>query len=721
MQLTHRFTGWRVTATSLILLGLVGCGTDNDDAAIKAPVARTEPKITTIHGQTRVDYYDWIRDDTRSDPAVLSLLEAENEYTRVMMARSQGLRDKLFSEITSRLLDNDSTVPVKEGDYYYHREFRAGGDYPVYLREPAGPGAGPSDNPEVILDVNELSTGHDYYQVDNWRITKDGNTLAFAEDTVSRREYTIRFKDLESGEMLPDRIEGVERNVAWANDNQTMFYVVKHPETLLPYKVYRHRLGAPVAQDQLVYEESDPGFYTSVYTSRSHEYVIISIQSTDTSEIRLIDADTPAATPTVFLPREAGHEYRLRHVSGTFYILTNWQARNFRLMSVPASEIGDKSAWSEVVPHRRQVLLQDVEVFDEHIAVNELVDGLTQLRVIDRNDGQSHAVAFNDPTYTAWLHSNPEVSAKKLRYVYSSLTTPDSVYEYDMETRRTELLKQDKVVGGFDPADYTSERLFVTARDGTGIPVSLVYKTASFQQGTNPIYIEGYGAYGLSLEPEFHSLRLSLLDRGFVYAIAHVRGGQEMGRPWYEDGKLFNKKHTFTDFIDITRGLVKAGYADRDKVFASGASAGGLLMGVIANEAPELYRGIIAHVPFVDVINTMLDESIPLTVGEYTEWGNPHQQAAYDYMLDYSPYDQVKRQAYPNLLVTTGLWDSQVQYFEPVKWVSKLRKFKSDDNLLLLHVDMNTGHGGASGRYDRYRIDALEYAFILEVLARFGS
>ncbi|MEX0941874.1 MAG: S9 family peptidase [Pseudomonadales bacterium] len=714
MQITNNLTWWRVVTTILILLYLAACDTKEKEAAITPPVARIEPKVTTIHGHKRIDNYDWIRDDTRSDPEVIALLEAENDYTRAMMSGSTGLRDELFHEITARLQDTDSTVPVKEGKYYYHREFRAGGEYPVYFREPADT----DGRREVILDVNELSRGYEYYQLANWSVSRNGKTLAFAEDTLSRREYTIRFKDLESGEILPDRIKSVERNIAWANDNRTMFYVVKHPQTLRPYRVYRHLLGTSVSQDQMVYEETDPGFYISVYTSRSHEFVVISIQSTDASEIQLIDAHEPTSQPRIFWPREPGHEYRLRHVPGRFYILTNWRAPNFRLMSATDSGSVDRPGWKEVVPHRTHILLQDIEVFSDHIAVNELIGGLPQLRVIDRDSGESHTIAFNDPAYTAWLHSNPEVTAKQLRYVYSSLTTPDSVYEYDMDTRQTRLLKQDEVIGDFDPADYTSERVYITVRDGTKVPVSLVYKTADYEHGRNPLYIKGYGSYGLSLEPEFDSLRLSLLDRGFVYAIAHIRGGQEMGRRWYENGKLFNKQNTFQDFIDVTRALVDKGYGASDKVFASGASAGGLLMGVIANEAPELYRGIVARVPFVDVMNTMLDESIPLTAGEYTEWGNPHEKAAYDYMLAYSPYDQVKPQAYPNMLITTGLWDSQVQYFEPVKWVSKLRKMKTDDNLLLLHVDMNTGHGGASGRYERYRMDALAYAFILKTLSR---
>lgn len=703
-------------APVLVLLLLVaGCWRNSDDSvAIAPPVAAVEPKEISVHGDVRVDDYYWVRDDTRSDPKVLALLDAENEYTRAVMAHTKTLQSELFNEIAGRLKTEDRTVPVKLGDYFYHREFREGREYPVYVRRQDEPGS----VPQVILDVNELSHGHDYYEVANWSVSEDGNVMAFAEDQVGRREYTIRFKDLRSGRLLPDSIEEVESDIAWAKDNVSVFYVAKDPVTLLPYRVFRHVLGTAVEEDKLVYEETDTSFYTSVYASRSHDYVVISMQSTDTSEIRLIDADDPGSAPKMFAPREPGIEYRVRHVPGDFYVLTNWNALNYRLMRTPEAGIGDRRSWTEVIPARDEVLLQDVEVFSDYLVVNERTGGLPHLRVIHRHTGEEDTISFHDPTYTARLHSNPEIETTKLRYVYSSLTTPESVFEYDMAHNTTELLKQDEVLGGFDAARYRSERLFITARDGTQVPVSLVYRPDLRRPTENPMYIYGYGSYGISINPSFQSLRLSLLDRGFVYAIVHVRGGQEMGRDWYREGKLLHKRNTFTDFIDATRELVARGYGARDKVFAGGGSAGGLLMGVIANEAPELYRGIIAHVPFVDVVTTMLDESIPLTSGEFDEWGDPRDKTYYDYMLSYSPYDQVKAQDYPNMFVTTGLWDSQVQYYEPVKWVSRLRKVKTDDNLLLLHIDMNTGHSGASGRYERYRIDALEYAFILDVLHR---
>lgn len=695
---------------------LVGCGgpEEAEEAAPEPPVARTEPRQLTTHGDTRVDDYYWIRDDSRTDPEVLSLLEAENDYTAAVMSATTELQNELFAEMTSRLKTEDDTVPVKQGDYYYHREFRAGGEYPVYLRRLDDPTA----KAEVMLDVNALSQGHDYYSVANWSVSPADDLLAFAEDTVSRREYTIRIKHLDEGEILLDRIDGVHSDLAWANDNETLFYVVKDPQTLLPYQVWRHEVGTDRSDDVLVYEETDPAFFTSLYKSRSDDYIVIAVNSTESSEIRLIDADRPEQEPEVFLPRQANHEYRVRHVPGWFYVISNRDAHNFRLMRTPEDRIGSRASWEEVVPHRDDVLLQDVEVFADHVVVSERKSGLTRLRVIDRRSGEDKPIDFQDPAYTARLHSNPELDTSKLRFVYSSLTTPRSVIEYDMATGTSKLLKQREVLGSFDPQNYESERVYIEARDGTQVPVSLVYRPDRRVPGKSPLYLTGYGAYGISSNPSFHSLRLSLLDRGFVYAIVHVRGGQDMGRSWYEDGKLLNKWNTFNDFIDATRELVSQGYGHPDKVFAGGGSAGGLLMGVIANEVPELYRGIIAHVPFVDVMTTMLDESIPLTTGEYSEWGDPRQEKYYEYMLSYSPYDQVSEQNYPHMLVTTGLWDSQVQYFEPVKWVQSIRAHDTGDNFQLLQIDMETGHNGASGRYERYRVDALEYAFILHILER---
>ena len=681
---------------------------------IVPPIAEQRDKILSIHGDDRLDEYYWIRDDQRQDPDVLNLLAQENAYTKAMMSHSEKFQETLFEEISGRLVSDDRTVPVRTGNYVYFREYRQGGEYPLYVRAPTAN----QEAESILLDANELSYGHEFYQIGNWSVSPGETLLAYAEDTVSRRQYTLRFKDLESGTRLADEIENVSPAMAWAADNQNLFYVEKHSKTLLPYRVYRHKLGTPRESDVQVYEEKDDAFHTSVHTTRSRKYVVISMGSTDSSEIRLVRADDPDAEPAIFLPREDHHEYRIRHIEGMFYVLTNWQAKNFRLMKVKEEDIGDKSHWQEVIPHRPDVLLQDVEIFTNYLVVNERIDALPRIRVINLTDGKNTVIDFPDPAYTARLHANPEVDTDRLRYVYSSLTRPESVYEFNMESGESVLLKEERVLGGFNQSKYRSERKVFTARDGTRVPVSLVYRADLFKEGSNPVYVYAYGSYGYSANPSFLSKRLSLLDRGFVYAMVHVRGGEDLGRHWYEDGRLLNKKNTFNDFIDATRYLVAEGIADADNVFAVGGSAGGLLMGVIANEAPELYKGIVAHVPFVDVITTMLDESIPLTSGEFDEWGNPKERDYYDYMLSYSPYDQVKAQNYPNMLVTTGLYDSQVQYFEPVKWVSRLRRLKQDDNLLLIDINMDTGHGGSSGRYERHRLDALEYAFILELAGK---
>jgi oligopeptidase B len=691
---------------------LSACWSSHEDKTVLSPpVAKILPHKLTIHGDERVDNYFWIRDDDRRDPEVLALLKEENEYTKSMLAHTQSLQATLFDEITHRLTSDDRTVPVTLGNYDYHREYRLGGEYPIYLRRKLD-----EQEAEILLDVNLLAMGHDYFQVGNWAVNPSANKLAFASDDVSRRIYQIRFKDLDSGALLPDIIENASSSLAWSNDNKTLFYVEKDLQTLLPKRVKRHVLGQPVSEDVIVYEESDQAFSTSLYTTRSGAYIVIRLSATDSTEIRLIDANHPESEMMTFLDREVGHEFQIRHIKNQFYILTNWQAENFRLMSVDDQHLQDKKYWQELIPHKTDVLLQDVEVFENFLVIEERKNGLPNLRVINRDTFEENLIKFPDETYHARLHSNPEINSKKLRYVYSSLTTPETVFEYHMTKKTSVLLKQDKVLGEFDIDLYHSERLMVEVRDGTMVPVSLVYRKDKKREGENPLYLYAYGSYGYSTEPTFNSKRLSLLDRGFVYAMIHVRGGKDLGGHWYEEGKLLNKRNTFSDFIDAGRALIERGYGDKEKVFAMGASAGGLLMGVIANEAPEDYLAIIAHVPFVDVITTMLDESIPLTTGEFKEWGNPKEKASYDYMLSYSPYDQVKAQHYPNLYVTTGLHDSQVQYFEPVKWVSKLRQFKLDDNRLLLDIDMDTGHGGASGRYDAYQSDAREYAFILDLL-----
>ncbi len=676
--------------------------------SVKPPVADQRPNELSIHGDRRLDEYYWIRDDERSDPEMLALLAAENRYTHAVLAHTEPLQEALFQEISSRLPSQDRSVPVRKGDYSYFQEFIQGGEYPVYKR------VDEQGNEAVLLDGNHLARGHDYYHIGNWTVSPDENLLAYVEDTVSRREYRLRIRNLETGEFLADSRDGVSPSLAWAGDNETLFYVRQDPQTLLPYQVYRHSLGK--TDDTLVYEQNDPAYYVSVSLERAQKYMLISLSSTDATQILLLDAAQPDGIPVPFLPLEPDHEYRIRHAGDWFYIRTNWQAPNFRLMRVRTDQIGTREHWEEVIRHRGNVLLEDFEVFDGFLVVSEREDGLTGIRIIDRSTDQVRQISFSDPAYAASLHSNPELDATRLRYQYSSLTTPESVLEIDMHSGETTTLKEDRVIGEFDSDHYRSERFFFAARDGTRVPVSLVYRTDRYQRGQNPGYVYAYGAYGFSTNPSFQARRLSLLDRGFVYAIIHVRGGEEMGRQWYEDGRLLKKRNTFNDFVDGTRELVARGYIDPDRIVAVGGSAGGLLMGVIANEAPELYAGVVAHVPFVDVLTTMLDESIPLTTGEFTEWGNPKQPESYEYIRSYSPYDQVRAQDYPNLLVTTGLHDSQVQYFEPVKWVSRLRRLKTDDNKLLLDIDMETGHGGSSGRYERYRRDAMEYAFILDVV-----
>jgi oligopeptidase B len=676
--------------------------------SVKPPVAEQRLDEVSIHGDRRIDEYYWIRDDQRSDPDVLALLTAENQYTRDMLAHTEPLQEALFQEISLRLPSRDRSVPVKKGDYRYFREFRDGGEYPVYKRMDK------HGNESVLLDSNRLSRGHSYYQIGNWAVSPNEKLLAFVEDTVSRREYRLRIKNLDTGRFSAVVREGISASLAWAADNQTLFYVRQHPQTLLPYQVYRHRLGEQ--EDTLVYEQADPAYYVSVSLERAQQYILISLSSTDATRILLLDAARPEAVAVPFLPPEPRHEYRIRHARDWFYVRTNWNAPNFRLMRVPVDQIGRREHWEEVVAHREDVLLEDFEVFDDFLVLSERREGLTGIRMIDRHTGEQRQLSFADPAYTASLHSNPELEATSLRYQYSSLTTPDSVFEVDMRTGETTTLKEDAVIGDFAADRYRSERFFFSARDGARVPVSLVYRKDRFERGRNPGYVYAYGAYGFSTNPSFQSRRLSLLDRGFVYAIIHVRGGEEMGRKWYEDGRLMAKRNTFNDFVDGTRELAARGYVDPHRVVAAGGSAGGLLMGVIVNEAPELYAGVVAHVPFVDVVTTMLDESIPLTTGEFTEWGNPKDIESYRYMHSYSPYDQVRAQDYPNLLVTTGLHDSQVQYFEPVKWVSRLRRLKTDNNKLLLDIDMETGHGGSSGRYERYKRDAMEYAFILDVV-----
>lgn len=672
------------------------------------PQATRQPHLLKNHGDERIDNYYWLRDDKRQDPAVLDYLKAENRYTEAMLAPSKALRDQLYAEMVARIPQQDESVPYVKNGYRYQTRFEPGKEYAIYSRQPVD-GKG---KPQLLLDGNQRAEGHDYYATGALEVSRDNRLLAVSEDVVSRRQYDVRFLDIESGQWLPDRIENTSGNIVWAADSKTLFYVRKHPQTLLPYQVYRHVLGTDPAKDQLVYEEQDDTFYVSLYATTSEAFIVISLSSTTTGEALLIDANHPEQSPKVFLPRRVNHEYGIDHYRGYFYVRSNKDGKNFGLYE---TREGVEARWKSVVAPRPDTLLESYVLLRDWLVVEEREGGLTRLRQIRWQDGEQKEIAFDDPTYVTWLGYNPEPDTDRLRYGYSSLTTPSSTYEVNLDSGQRTLLKQ-QPVAGFKSEDYASARLWVTARDGVKVPVSLVWRKDKFKQdGRNPLLVYGYGSYGASMDPDFGSARLSLLDRGFVYAIAHIRGGEELGRDWYEQGKLLHKQNSFNDFIDVTRALTAQRYGAPDQVYAMGGSAGGLLMGAVINQAPDLYRGVVAQVPFVDVVTTMLDESIPLTTGEYDEWGNPNEKAYYDYMKSYSPYDQVKAQAYPNLLVTTGLHDSQVQYWEPAKWVAKLRELKTDHNLLLLHTDMESGHGGKSGRFKAYEDIALEFAFLLQL------
>ena len=564
-----------------------------------------------------------------------------------------------------------------------------------------------------------MAEGHEYYSIAGIAASPNDKLLAYGEDTLSRRVYTIKVKDLATGELLPDTIQGVQGSVVWANDNEHFYYVKKHPQTLLGYQVYRHKLGTEQAADELIYEEQDNTYYTYISKTKDGSYIKIHHSSTESAGVSLIDANNSKAKSERFIPREKGLEYSISKHNDTYYVLTNLNAVNFKLMSVNAKDLGDKSKWREVIGHRPEVKLENVVLFTNHLVYQEREMGLVRVIVRSLKDGSEKTLKFNDDAFAAYLYGNNELDNTALRVYYTSMTTPATHYDFDLETGKPTTLKQTKVLGDFKVENYASERIFVDARDGAKVPVTLVYRKDKFKKdGTNPVYQYGYGSYGATMDPRFSSSRLSLLDRGFVYAIAHIRGSQMLGRPWYEDGKKLTKQNTFNDFVDVTKQLVAQGYGNKDQVYAVGGSAGGLLMGAVINQAPDLYKGIAAHVPFVDVVTTMLDESIPLTTGEYDEWGNPNDKTYYDYMLSYSPYDQVKKQDYPHILVTTGLHDSQVQYFEPAKWVAKLRDYKTDNNKLLFKVDMEAGHGGASGRFKRLHDTALEYAFFLDLAGK---
>jgi len=675
-----------------------------------APVVEKKPHELEAHGDVRIDDYYWLRE--RTNPEVLAYLEAENTYTAAMMGPTEELQSELFEELKNRIPPDDSTVPALLDGYYYYERYEKDLEYPIHCRR-----EGSLEAPEeIILDANRVAEGHDFCSVRGLAVSNDTNLLAWAVDTVGRRKYTIRLTDLSTGEAMTDVIPEVTGNLVWANDNRTLFYAKQDPETLRSYRIYRHILGTDTSEDVLVYEETDPTFSVYAWKTRSEKYIMIQSEQTLASEFRFLDAADPTGELRMIAPRERDVEYNVSHVGDRFIIKTNLGAENFRLMETPVANPGRKN-WLELIPGRDDVFLQGVEVFSDFMVVTERRDGLHHLRIIPFDGGEEFEVQFDEPAYVTWVDENHEFETSVLRYGHASLNTPETIYDLDLATQERTLMKQEQIRGGFDAANYSVERLMAPARDGVEVPISLVYRTGIERDGSNPTLLYAYGSYGSSMEAWFRPQVVSLLDRGFVYAIAHVRGGQELGRWWYEDGKLLKKKNTFTDFIDCGSFLVEEGYTAPDRLFAMGGSAGGLLMGAVSNMAPELFAGIIANVPWVDVVTTMLDNEIPLTTAEFDEWGDPRQREYYDYMLSYSPYDHVEAKGYPAMLVTTALEDSQVQYFEPAKWVAKLRAMKTDDNPLLLKIEMAAaGHGGVSGRFKKYHKTALEYAFMLEVL-----
>jgi oligopeptidase B len=670
------------------------------------PIAIKKEKIIETHGHPRIDHFYWMND--KENPEVISYLEAENTYLEKVMKPFEKFKNNLFEEMKGRIKEDDQSVPYFKSGFYWYIRYTKGSEYPIYCRK-----SGSLESPEeVLLDVNKLAEGKSYYQVGATVTSPNQKLLAFAADEIGRRIYTIFFKNLETGELIGESIPNVTGNMAWAADNETIFYSKQDPETLRAHRIFRHTLGTNPEKDVLIYEEKDEEFTCMIHKSKSEEYLFVHSSSTTSSEMRFLATHNPKGEFQILQKRIADLEYSADHYGDHFWIRTNDQAQNFKLVKAPISA-PNKENWEDVILHRPEVLLEDIELFSRYLVTQERCNGLTQIQ-IKPWDGEGHSLWFEDESYTAWIGTNPEFESDLLRFGYNSMVTPASTYDYHMVSREKMLLKQQEVVGGHDPSQYHSQRIWATAQDGVEVPISLVYKKSLFEaRGNNPLLLYAYGSYGYSMDAYFSSTRLSLLDRGFVFAIAHIRGGEDLGRQWYEDGKMLKKKNTFTDFIACAKHLIAEKYTSPSHLYAMGGSAGGLLMGAVINMNPELFHGVIANVPFVDVVTTMLDESIPLTTGEFQEWGNPKIKEYYDYMLSYSPYDNVDEKAYPNLLVTSGLHDSQVQYWEPTKWVAKLREKKKDSNFLLLHTNMEAGHGGASGRFNALKELALEYTFLL--------
>jgi oligopeptidase B len=676
-------------------------------AELAPPVARIVPRVETVHGELRVDDYFWLRD--RGDPNVVAYLEAENRYTAGVMRHTEGLQERLYQEMRQRIKETDLSVPERLDDYYYYSRTEAGGQYPILCRR-----HGELGDEEILLDQNPLAAGHGYFRLGASAVSPDHRLLAYSVDTSGAEEFTLFIKDLGTGALFPESIVSTSHDVAWANDSRTLFYTALD-QAHRPCRLYRHLVGTNPAEDVLVYFEPDASFFLDISRTRSRAYLLLDLSSHSTSEVRFVSADRPEDSFRIVQPREPGIEYTVSHNGDRFFITTNDAAPNFRLVQAPVATPG-REHWSPVLPYRPEVKLDTTDAYKKHLVVYERASGFRQIRVLDLAAGEEHLISFPEPVYTVRAHANPEFDTTLLRFTYTSLVTPSSVVDYDMAGRTWTVRKQTEVLGGYDPSLYRSERLSATAPDGTAVPISLVYRIPLQHEGQRPLLLNAYGAYGMSYDPTFSSNTLSLLDRGFVVAIAHVRGGEEMGRPWYEGGRRLNKRNSFTDFIAAAEYLIDKGYSSADRLVIRGGSAGGLLMGAVTNMRPELFRAVLAEVPFVDVVNTMLDASLPLTVIEYDEWGNPNDRASYKYIRSYSPYDNVEARRYPHMLVTAGLNDPRVAYWEPAKWTAKLRAQKTDDNRLLLRINMGAGHGGASGRYDYLREIAFKYAFVLDVL-----
>lgn len=678
---------------------------------IAAPIAEQKPQELTAHEDTRIDPYYWMNDFFKKGPdsnRVVKYLEQENEYYHSMMAGTKIFQENLYSEMKARIKETDESVPVYKNGYFYYTRVTEGKDYYVLCRKKGSLDA----KEEIMLDVNEMAEAHEYFKIGGYSVSPNNMLMVYGVDTVSRNEFTLHVKNLETGEIFTDAMKKTEGNGVWAADNSTIFYTSKNPVTLLSEKIKKHVLGSDAANDDVVYEETNPSNYIGVVKTKSEKYILIHSQATLSSEIRFIPSDAPKQDFQVFQPRIKEVLYDVDHANGLFYIRTNQEAKNFKMMTCK-EENTDIGHWETLIAHQDSVLIGGFELFKAHIAISERLNGLTQIHIINSENNKHHYINFGEASYAANLSGTPEFNTDVVRYNYTSLTTPASVYDYNMNTQEKKLMKQQEVLGGYRSDDYVTERLYADTNDGVKVPISLVYKAGYSKDGKAPLLLYGYGSYGNSMDASFSSVRLSLLNRGFAFAIAHIRGGQEMGRSWYEAGKMLHKKNSFTDFIACAQFLISNSYTGSEHLYAMGGSAGGLLMGAIANMSPQLFKGIVAQVAFVDVVTTMSDPTIPLTTNEYDEWGNPADKASYDYMKSYSPYDNVEPKDYPNMLITTGLHDSQVQYFEPAKWVAKLRALKTDNNHILLYTNMEAGHGGASGRFKMLRDRAREYAFLL--------